>query len=171
MNTAELKTITKEQIPAKAKTLTPNDIQLLINTLTEKDDKLRYNAFLLLQAHSKEAPTVYPHWDTLAIKLTNDNSYQRSLGVMLIAENIRWDKDDKFAKVIGKFFACCNDEKFITTRQTIQALATITQTTSKYDQEIKDNLTKMTFSGYKENQRQLLNKDKAATLKVLNNKK
>jgi hypothetical protein len=171
MNPNELKTITKDQITEKAKRLTPKDIQQLIDTLTEKDDKLRYNAFLLLQAHSKEAPTVYPHWDTLAEKLDSDNSYQRSLGIMLIAENIRWDIDNKFKKSRNKFFTCCNDEKFITARQTIQALTTITNITSKYDQEIKETLTKTEFSGYKQNQQNLLMKDKAATLKVINNKK
>jgi len=30
---------------------------------------------------------------------------------MLIAENVRWDKESKFRGVIEKYFRCCTDEK------------------------------------------------------------
>jgi hypothetical protein len=51
----------KDQIPNQAKTLSADEVEFLVETLNEKDDKRRYNAFLLLQAHSKEANTVYRH--------------------------------------------------------------------------------------------------------------
>jgi len=167
LDSDQLTTIKKEKIPAQAKTLTPDDIKFLVERLSEKDDKIRYNAFLLLQAHSKEAPLVYPYWDVLEKKLDSDNSYQRSLGVMLIAENLRWDKEGKFGKVIGKYMSCCNDEKFITARQTIQGLGTIMQSTDKYNEPIKQALANLQFTQYKDNQQKLLKKDVAATLKVI----
>ncbi len=167
MNTEQLAAIQKTEISNQAKTLTAPDIAFLVETLNEKDDKLRYNAFLLLQAHSQNAPSIYPYWDTLAKKLDSDNSYQRSLGVMLIAENARWDSEGKFGKTISKFMACCNDEKFITARQTIQAIATIAKATNKYNQTFEQNLANLQFAQYKENQQKLLKKDVANTLKTI----
>jgi hypothetical protein len=163
----QLLALKKDQIPNQAKTLSADDIEFLVETLSEKDDKLRYNAFLLLQAHTKVANTVYPYWNKLAEKLDSDNSYQRSLGIMLLAENVRWDSEGKFAGVIGKYFACCNDEKFITARQTIQALAEVAKATSKYNKAIAEGLAGLDFSKYKENQQSLLKRDVAATQKLL----
>jgi hypothetical protein len=163
----QLLALNKDQIPAQAKTLSADDVEFLVETLSEKDDKLRYNAFLLLQAHSKVANTVYPYWNKLAEKLDSDNSYQRSLGIMLLAENVRWDTEGKFACVIGKYFACCNDEKFITARQTIQALAEVAKATGKYNKAIAEGLAGLDFSKYKENQQSLLKRDVAATQKIL----
>ncbi len=171
MNTEQLNIVPKDQIATLAKTLNKDDIQFLVGTLSEKDDKLRYNAFLLLQAHSREKPSVYGYWDVLEQKLDSDNSYQRSLGVMLISENVRWDKEGKFSKIIGKFMARCNDEKFITARQTIQGIETIVKTTDKYNQAFEQGVSGLQLSQYKENQQRLLKKDIANTLKIIKNQK
>jgi hypothetical protein len=167
VDNSQLLALKKDQIPTEAKTLSADNVEYLVETLSEKDDKLRYNAFLLLQAHSKEANTVYPYWNKLAEKLDSDNSYQRSLGIMLLAENVRWDIEGKFAGVIGKYFACCNDEKFITARQTIQALSEVAKATDKHNAAIATGLACLDFSKYKENQQSLLKRDVAATQKLL----
>jgi hypothetical protein len=143
------------------------DVQLLVDALSEKDDKLRYNVFLLLQAYSREQPAVYGYWDVLEKKLDSDNSYQRSLGVMLIADNVRWDNDGKFKGTIGKYFACCSDEKFITSRQAIQGLQAIAEATSQYNSEIAQRLANLQLGQYKENQQKLLKKDIANILKII----
>ena len=41
---------------------------------------------------------------------------------MLIADNIRWDNEHKFDAVIDDYLSHCTDEKFITSRQTIQSI-------------------------------------------------
>jgi hypothetical protein len=171
VDNSQLLALKKDQVPTQAKTLSAGDVEFLVETLSEKDDKLRYNAFLLLQAHSKGADTVYAHWDKLAKKLDSDNSYQRSLGVMILAENVRWDSEGKFAGVIGKYFACCMDEKFITARQTIQALGEVVKATGKYNKAIAEGLAGLDFSKYKENQQSLLKRDVAAIQKLLAKKR
>jgi hypothetical protein len=170
MNTNELKVLAKNEIPALSKNLHPADIHFLVQTLKEKDDTIRYNAFLLLQSHSHEFPFVYEYWGDLEKKLESSNSYQRSLGIMLIAENVRWDKDDRFSKTISKYLSCCNDEKFVTARQTIQGLETILKATDKFDNEIKQSLANLRVLQYKENQQKLLNKDILNILKIIENK-
>ena len=167
MNTNELKVLSKDQIPALSKKLSIADIDFLVDLLSEKDDKMRYNAFLLLKNHSREQPSVYRYWDVLEGKLSSDNSYQRSLGVMLIADNVRWDSEGKFAKAFNKYMICCTDEKFITARQTIQGLETIVKSTARYNDAIKQALVKLQFTKYKENQQSLLKKDVSNALKAI----
>jgi len=167
VDTDQLAAVKKDEVPEQAKNLTPIDVEFLVETLKEKDDKLRYNAFLLLQAHSKNSSAVYTHWNKLAEKLDSDNSYQRSLGVMLLAENVRWDTESKFAGIIDKFLACCLDEKFITARQTIQVLAVISKATDKYNATFAKVLAELDLSKYKENQQSLLKRDIAAVQKLL----
>jgi len=167
MNLKNLKDLTKEQILAEAQNLTQGDVQLLVDTLSEKDDTLRYHAFLLLQAHSRMKPSLYDYWSVLANKLDNANSYQRSLGAKLIAENVRWDKESKFRGVIEKYFGCCTDEKFITSRQAIQGLGIITAATDNYNDEIERRLVALDLRLYKETQQKLLRKDIASIMKLI----
>ena len=167
MNIDELMALSKDSIPNLSKTLDADDIKFLVQVLNSKGDEVRYNAFLLLKSSSQLSPKVYHYWDELEGKLESDNSYQRSLGVMLIAENLRWDREGRFERVIGKYFGCCNDEKFITARQAIQGLATIIKTTPKYNEEIKRRLPKLELAKYKLNQQKILAKDIANTLKII----
>ncbi|MCW4001225.1 MAG: hypothetical protein NWE93_13405 [Candidatus Bathyarchaeota archaeon] len=167
MDSEELAKMQKAQIPQKTTTLTPDDIRFLVETLSEKDDKLRYNAFLLVQAAAKRSNTIYGYWDVLEQKLNSDNSYQRSIGVMLIAENVRWDTEGKFGGALPKFLACCNDEKFITARQTLQAFVTIIKSTDAYNKAIGEAVAGLSFAQYKENQQSLLRKDAANVLAAI----
>jgi hypothetical protein len=170
MNTEQLKSIPKGNIAETAKNLSKADIEYLVTTLSEKDDKLRYNAFLLLQTNSKDSPNVYSHWDQLKDKLYDANSYQRSIGLMLIAENVRWDREGKFGVIVNKYMECCADEKFITSRQAIQSLANVVTATSVYDEKIKQALNFLALDKYKPNQQSLLKKDIASILKLIEKK-
>jgi hypothetical protein len=171
MNTDKLRTLAKNEVTTLSKNLNATDIRFLIQTLNEKDDIVRYNAFLLLQSNSREFPFVYEHWSDLEKKLEKSNSQQRSLGVMLIAENVKWDKEGRFSKTISKYLSCCNDEKFITARQAIQGLETIVKATDKFNDKIKKSLTDLRLSQYKENQQRLINKDISNILKKINDEK
>ncbi len=107
---------------AQAEALNPKDIPYLIGLLDEKNNDIRYAAFLTLKARSIAHDDVYPLWDTLAKKLHHENSYQRSIGVMLLSENVRWDTENRLDSILGQYMACFRDEKFITARQAIQSL-------------------------------------------------
>ena len=170
MNADKLMALTKTEIPAMSKNLNADEIRFLVQMLNEKDDTLRYNAFLLLQSSSRMFPYVYDYWDILEGKLESTNSYQRSLGVMLIAENVKWDRNDRFSKTLDNYMRCCSDEKFITARQAIQGLEAILKATDRYDGQIKQSLANLKFSQYKENQQKLLNKDKEKILKNIETK-
>ena len=121
----QLLSLDKEKLPEAAKTLKSDSLEQLVAWLAEKDDKLRYQAFLLLQYRSSAADDVYPYWDIFREKLKSGNSYQRSIGLMLIAENARWDKENRIDGVIDDYLLILHDEKPITVRQCIQSLLKI----------------------------------------------
>ena len=132
------------------------DIEVLVEWLNEKDDDIRYATFLLLQMLSQKDDRVYKHWDTFVGKLDHENSYQRSLGIMLIAENITWDKDEQFAKICSAYLDHCDDEKFVTARQSIQGIKKIVRQTNQYRKEIIDRLVGLDFEKRKDTQKGLL---------------
>lgn len=112
----------KESLDDLAKNLTKEDIKFLIELLNEKNDEIRYAAFLTLKSRSKLQNDVYDYFEVFEKKLICENSYQRSLGIKLLAENVRWDKENKFDDVIDAYLVHTDDEKFITARQTIQSI-------------------------------------------------
>ena len=128
-------------------------IETLVERLNEKDDNVRYEAFLALQALSQKDDSVYRYWDIFAGKLNSGNSYQRSIGLMLLAENVRWDKGGRFAAVCDAYLAHCNDEKFITARQCIQGLNKIIAATTEYREEIIAALAGMDLGIRKDTQK------------------
>ncbi len=117
--------IAKSDLSEASKALNKEDIPPLIEWLNLKEDNIRYQAFLLLQSRSYNAEDVYPYWDTLKDKLKSDNSYQRSIGLMLIAENAKWDTENRMEATLDEYLTLLNDEKPITIRQCLQSLCKI----------------------------------------------
>ena len=156
MLTKELLLSQKDNLNCLLERVGENDIDLLVAWLKEKDDTIRYAAFLLLQLLSVNSCRVYKYWDTFAGMIDNDNSYQRSLGLMLVSENVRWDKEEKFGVICSKYLNHCDDEKFITARQCIQGLNKICDYSTRYKHEIVDTLLKIDLNKRKDTQKGLL---------------
>ena len=139
-----------------AQKLTTTDINLLTSLLDEKNDDIRYASFLVLKNRSEKYEDVYGHWDIFCEKLYSDNSYQRSIGIMLLAENIRWDKDNRFDDVVNDYLEHCKDEKFITSRQTIQSIKVWIHERPDLRKQITDTLLAIDLNEFKETQRKLI---------------
>lgn len=98
-----------------------NKIDGLFEDLNSKDNKIRYNALLtLMKITDKKILWVYDKWYDLERKLYSDNSYQRSIGLMLLANLCKSDTESRFDKIIARYIELFEDEKFITSRQCIQ---------------------------------------------------
>jgi hypothetical protein len=99
------------------------DIDNLFESLNSKDDKIRYPAFLELQKLTEEkVEWVYDQWYQLIEKLSSENSFQRSIGFILLANLAKSDTDHRIEGIINGLLRCTDDEKFITSRQVIQNL-------------------------------------------------
>ncbi len=130
-----LSNIDKKDYYTLSSKLTGADIKELVELLTEKDNEIRYNAFCILEQRSLEYNDVYPYIDMFINKLKSDNSYQRSIGLMLIAANTRWDSENKIDSVFDLYLSLATDEKPITARQCLQSIYKILP--------FKENLWKM----------------------------
>ncbi|BCY17870.1 hypothetical protein hrd7_17190 [Leptolinea sp. HRD-7] len=162
----EVAGMAKEQIPDRAGALTPEDISFLVGLLEEKDDILRYHALLLLQNRSELFSDVYPFWDILVEKFKSTNSYHRSIGLMLIADNVRWDTTCKFDPILEDFLAMVDDEKPVTVRQCVQSLCKIVPYKSHLIPRITEKLMSVDLSSRKETQQKILLLDILSVLAV-----
>lgn len=143
-------------------TIYKDDIPQLVEWLSLKDDKIRYQAFLLLQNRSSFVDDVYPYWDIFQSKLKSDNSYQRSIGLMLLAENVKWDTNSKTEDTIDEYLETLNDEKPITVRQCIQALSKIVPYKPNLNEKIAAGLISFNLMAVRETMR------KSILLDILN---
>lgn len=154
--------ISKSHLQVASKALSKADIPQLVEWLLLKDDNIRFQTFLLLQNRSLFFDDVYPYWDILQNKLKSDNSYQRSIGMLLIAENVKWDMQSKIEDTIDDFLKLLNDEKPITIRQCIQSLGKIASSKSSLNNKIASRLISFNFMTVKETMR------KSILLDILN---
>ncbi|MPM12703.1 hypothetical protein SDC9_59057 [bioreactor metagenome] len=153
MTIDSLLSIPKDKIAEAAKELDPSELPQLVELLTEKDNKIRYQAFLLLQSRSQISGDVYPFWDIFASKLASDNSYQRSIGAMLMAENAGWDTENRLEGALDAYLELLHDEKPITVRQCIQSLSKIAPHKPHLTGKIAERLAAFDFSSVPETMR------------------
>lgn len=156
MTTEKLMSITKEELSEAANNLQKEELSQLVDLLSEKNDKIRYQAFLLLQNRSAEKNDVYPYWDIFLSKLKSENSYQRSIGLMLIAENTRWDQENKMEEAIDDYLQRLNDDKPITIRQCIQALSKVVPYKSNLHNKIAAHLMSIQLDTVRDTMRKLI---------------
>ena len=154
--------IPKSDLQEASKALCTEDIPQLVEWLNLKDDNVRYHAFLLLQNRSLFCDDVYQYWDTLRSKLQSDNSYQRSIGLMLLAENAKWDTENRMEDTIDEFLMLLNDEKPIIIRQCIQSLGKIAAAKPGLHEKIASRLISFDLMSVKETMR------KSILLDILN---
>lgn len=134
-----VRTLEKSELYDVAEKLSEKEIKELIENLLETDDKIRYPSFLILQHRSEIKNDIYPYFDNFINMLESDNSYFRTIGLKLIALNIKWDKENKYPKIIDKYLLFCEDEKVITARLCIQGLQNIIEGTN-YNKNICDKI-------------------------------
>ena len=149
----------KSELENLAAGLDKKEIPVLVEALSSKKDEVRYPPFLLLQALSGFRGDLYPYWDTFQEKLRSENSYQRSIGIVMLARNAKWDTQNKLDEIIGLYLSFCDDEKAVTVRQCIQSIAYILPYKVHLHGVIADKLMSIDISERKETQQKLVLKD------------
>jgi hypothetical protein len=151
-----LSLVNAENAAQFAATLSGEDISPLVARLDSSEDKIRYPAFLLLRERSAISADVYPFWDSLDEKLTNANSYQRSIGAMLLAANARHDTEGRMQHSLPRYLALLNDPKPITVRQCAQSLPEILRAKPEAAGEISSAIFAVDLLGFKDTMRKLV---------------
>ena len=85
----------------------------------------------------------------------------------ILAANAQWDDDNRFDAIISDYLAHVMDEKPITARQCIKALAQIGVAKPQYIPRILLCLHEADLSRYKDSMRPLIERDIAETEQIL----
>ena len=141
--------------------------QDIIAKLTSKDDKFACAFADKIIAESRETDEWFEYLDEFAGLLDNPKSLVRNRAVYILAANAQWDDENRFDSVMPAFFAHITDEKPITARQCIKALAQVGQAKPQYIPVILSSLRSADLSKYKDSMRPLLEKDITETEKIL----
>jgi len=139
----------------------------IIAKLTSKNDKYACALADKIISESQGTDTWYEYFSDFALLLDNPKSLVRNRALYILAANAQWDEENRFDLIISDYLSHITDEKPITARQCIKALAQVGQAKPQYVPMILSCLHDADLSKYKDSMRPLIEKDIAETEKVL----
>ena len=139
----------------------------LIAKLTSKDEQSACDFAGKIISESRETNVWYEHFDEFASLLSHKSSYVRNRALYILASNARWDAENKFDTILPEYLSHITDEKPITARQCVKALAEIGQGSPRLIPQIISALQSADLSKYKDSMRPLIEKDIRKTLEDL----
>ena len=126
----------------------------IVAKLTAKDDKYACALADKIISESQETDEWYEYFNDFA-------------SLYILAANAQWDEENHFDLIISDFLTHITDEKPITARQCIKALAQVGVAKPQYIPRILSCLQGADLSKYKDSMRPLIEKDIAETEKIL----
>ena len=141
----------------------------IIAKLTLKDDKYACALADKIISDSRVTDEWYEYFDEFASLINHPKSLVRNRAMYILAANAQWDEKNRFDAIISDFLAHITDEKPITARQCVKALAQVGLAKPQYISRILSCLKNADLSKYKDSMRPLLEKDIAETEKILTN--
>jgi hypothetical protein len=99
------------------------DVKETFSHLGSTDDKIRMQALQTILALTEvKVDWACEVWEDLLARLNHENSYQRSIAIMLLCNLAKSDRENRLGGSLNQLLAHTKDEKFITSRQCIQNL-------------------------------------------------
>lgn len=139
----------------------------IVAKLTAKDDKYACALADKIISESQETDEWYEYFDDFASLLDHPKSLVRNRVLYILAANARWDDENRFDFVISDFLTHITDEKPITARQCVKALAQVGLAKPQYIPRILSCFRDADLSKYKDSMRPLIEKDMEETKKIL----
>ena len=139
----------------------------IIAMLTSKDDKSACAYAEKIISESRETDEWYGCFDEFASLLKHPKSLVRNRALNILAANARWDDENKFDLILKDYLSHVTDEKPITARQCIKALAEVGRAKPQFIPEIVSALRSADLSQYKDTMRPLIEKDIIETAEKL----
>ena len=142
-------------------------MQDIIAKLTAKNDEYACAIADKIISESKDTDEWYEYFDEFASLLNHPKSLVRNRVLYILATNAQWDNENRFDAIISEYLAHVTDDKPITARQCIKALAQIGVAKPQYIPRILLCLHEADLSKYKDSMRPLIEKDMAETERIL----
>lgn len=133
----------------------------------DKNDKCAGAIADKIISESQETDEWYEYFNDFASVLNHPKSLVRNRVLYILAANAQWDEENRFDSIISNFLTHITDEKPITARQCIKALAQVGLVKPQYIPRILSCLQDADLSKYKDSMRPLIEKDIAETEKTL----
>ena len=141
--------------------------ETLLAALTAKDNAAACAFTERILSESRTDDRWYVYFDDIAALLKHPSSLVRNRALHILAENARWDEENRFDAILPAYLAHVTDEKPITARQCIQCLAKVGQAKPQLIPAILSALRSADLSPYRDSMRPLLEKDVAQTVAAL----
>jgi len=139
-----------------------------IDNLGSTDDKTRLNALqTILKITEDKVDWVYDVWDDLVSKLDNENSYQRSIALMVLCNLAKSDSENRIEGILDRLLAHTRDDKFITSRQCIQNVWKVAATSNRTKEIVLDHLEKQYTDCSEEKHYNLIRQDIIQSIRYL----
>ena len=142
-------------------------MQDIIAKLTAKNDEYACAITDKIISESKDTDEWYEYFDDFASLLNHPKSLVRNRVLYILAANAQWDDENRFDAIISDYLVHVTDEKPITARQCIKALAQVGVAKPQYIPRILLCLHESDLSKYKDSMRPLIERDMAETEKIL----
>jgi hypothetical protein len=142
----------------------------MIRAFYDKNAKEAYTVLLELEQVSEKSDVLYNCFEEVIEMMHNDNSYIRVRGYRLLCKQAKWDKLNKINQIIDEILYETDDEKPIAVRQKINALNDIVINKKELNTKIKQKISSINISKYKESMQELILRDVTKLLKLLENK-
>ena len=139
----------------------------LVADLTSKDDKYACAVADKIISESQVTDEWYEYFDAFASLLNHPNSLVRNRALYILAANAKWDDDNRFDAILSEYLSHITDEKPITARQCIKALAQVGIAKPQYIPRILSCFQGADLSKYKDSMRPLIEKDIKETERIL----
>lgn len=131
----------------------------LVAKLTAKDNQYACALADKIISESQVTDAWYAYFDDFAGLLDHPKSLVRNRALCILAANAQWDEENRFDTILHNFLTHITDEKPITARQCIKALAQVGLAKPQYIPKILSSLKAADLSNYKDSMRPLLEKD------------
>jgi len=142
-------------------------VQEIIAKLTSKEDRYACAIADQIISESQDTDEWYEYFDAFASLLNHPKSLVRNRALCILAANAQWDDENRFDAILDEYLAHVTDEKPITARQCIKALAQVGKAKPQYISRIRACFHGADLSKYKDSMRPLIEKDMKETERLL----
>ncbi|WP_099203409.1 hypothetical protein [Miniphocaeibacter massiliensis] len=132
--------------------------EVISNLLYNKDTMVYYHCYYILDKATKENPVLfYKYWNDFYSLLSYKNYYYRDIGLTLLANLSKIDKENLFDRIKNEYFSHLNEANFEMANNCVKNINIVCKNKSKYLQEVVEiylNIEKIV--DFPEKQRELI---------------
>jgi hypothetical protein len=139
----------------------------IFRALYEKDTSETYQVLLELEKLSEENNSLYNYIDEFFEMIQNEKYIMRVRGYRLLCKQAKWDTENKVNHIIDTLLIQIEDEKQTAIRQKLKALEDVAKHKMELHQKIKQKITNIDCSKYRDTMQGLIAKDITHLLAII----